>query len=95
MTPSTVGDSTDPPHTLVLDYSTKSAQILDHAGRCVAHYAPGVDSRDTALARVAADGWQPLPDGDWTYTSPPDGRRLPLTRRPPCPPGPTPPTQRR
>lgn len=60
-------------HLLRLDYPTGTAQILDPHWRCVA-ISSDVPRRADALARGVADGWRLDRGGDWTYTTPPDGR---------------------
>lgn len=67
-------------HLLRLDYTNKSAQIIDRTGGCVAIYSH-LGGRDAAVARVAEDGWHLAPGGQWNVTTPPDGREHPVTYR--------------
>jgi len=67
-------------HLLRLDYTNKSAQIINPAGDCVAIYSH-LGGRDAAVARVAADGWHLAPGGQWRTTTPPDGREHPIIHR--------------
>lgn len=61
------------PH-LVVDLSTKHAEIRDDTGR--AEWIWSGVTRTTALPLAHAAGW--LPAGPWTLTSPPDGFWCPL-----------------
>jgi len=81
--PATTQSTSDSPptgeHLLRLDYTNKSAQIINPAGDCVAIYSH-LGGRGAAVARVADDGWHLVPDGEWRITTPPDGREHPIYR---------------
>lgn len=70
-----------PAHTLKIDYTNHSAQILDSEENCVAIYSH-FHGRSAMIVRLACEGWLLHPDDNWTYTSPPDGRQHPLIHRP-------------
>jgi outer membrane lipoprotein-sorting protein len=69
------------PYLVRVDYTNKSAQVIDHAGRTVWIYGPGI-VRHTLNEHLRRDGWVLTRRGTWTVSPVPDGRDHPVRKSP-------------